>query len=371
MKKVIGTFFISLLLLTACSEDDSSNGSLDDNFNRQEMLTNIADNIIIPAYESFEAKIVLLESASNKFTTTPDTTSFENLKLAWADAYRAWQRVSMFQIGKAESLAFSSFMNSYPVDTENILNNLTSGQYNLTAVSKQDEQGFGALDYLLNGLAADSETNLSVYTDNTTGTAYKNYVTDVVQRMATMTKEIVVDWKTNFRDDFIANNGSSATSSFNKLVNDYIFHYERNLRAGKIGIPAGIFSGESRADKIEAYYDGTLSKELFLLNLQAMQDFFNGNSFGTKKEGPGFNSYLRFLNTLKNGENLGVLINNQFNAVKMMSENLKDNLSEQVKSNNKLMLNIYDELQKNVILLKADMLSAMSVSVDFVDADGD
>jgi hypothetical protein len=35
------------------------------------------------------------------------------------------------------------------------------------------------------------------------------------------------------------------------------------------------------------------------------------------------------------------------------------------------MLLTYDELQKNVVLMKVDMLQAMNVSVDYVDADGD
>ncbi len=35
------------------------------------------------------------------------------------------------------------------------------------------------------------------------------------------------------------------------------------------------------------------------------------------------------------------------------------------------MLLAYDEVQKIVPLLKVDMVSAMSISIDFVDADGD
>jgi len=35
------------------------------------------------------------------------------------------------------------------------------------------------------------------------------------------------------------------------------------------------------------------------------------------------------------------------------------------------MLSTYDGLQKNVVLLKVDMLQALNINVDFVDADGD
>jgi len=65
------------------------------------------------------------------------------------------------------------------------------------------------------------------------------------------------------------------------------------------------------------------------------------------------------------------LINNQFNLARTTAANLNDDFSEQVRTNNSLMLNTYDELQKNVVLIKVDMLQAISVNVDFVDADGD
>ena len=48
-----------------------------------------------------------------------------------------------------------------------------------------------------------------------------------------------------------------------------------------------------------------------------------------------------------------------------------DNLVEQVETNNTEMLQAFDQLQKNVILLKVDMMQALSISVDYVDSDGD
>ena len=35
------------------------------------------------------------------------------------------------------------------------------------------------------------------------------------------------------------------------------------------------------------------------------------------------------------------------------------------------MLVAYDEIQKGVVFLKTDMLQTLSISVDYVDADGD
>ena len=154
---------------------------------------------------------------------------------------------------------------------------------------------------------------------------------------------------------------SSATASLNKLANDFVFYYEKALRAGKIGIPAGVFSGSPLKDKVEARYHGEASKGLFLESLNATQDFFNGKEFkgaasGKSKE-KGLNGYLEYLKSEKAGKSLAKLINDQFDAARKSAVNLMDNLSKQVATDNSKMLQTYDALQKNVVSMKTDMFS--------------
>ncbi|NRA94125.1 MAG: peptidase M75 superfamily protein, partial [Psychroserpens sp.] len=42
-----------------------------------------------------------------------------------------------------------------------------------------------------------------------------------------------------------------------------------------------------------------------------------------------------------------------------------------VETDNTKMTEAYDALQAAVVLLKVDMIQAMNISIDFVDADGD
>ncbi|WP_027392274.1 imelysin family protein [Aquimarina latercula] len=364
------TVVVLVLILAACSSSDDS-GETTDNFDRKAMLENVADNIVIPAYQNFSTNMAALKVATSDFVGTTDESNLVALRQAWSTAFISWQSVSMFEIGKAEEISFRNFMNVYPVSATNIEANISSGTYDLTSVSQQDEQGFGSLDYLINGLSDSDAAIVGFYTDATTGTNYKNYLTDLVTRMDDMTSEVLNDWTGTFRDSFVNNNGSSATSSLDKLVNDFIFHYEKHLRAGKIGIPAGVFSGNPLDDRVEAIYKGDLSKTLFNANLDALQDFFNGKDFSSNATGQSLKTYLDFLNTIKDGEDLSSLINNQFNSARTIATNLNEDFSEQVRTNNSLMLNTYDELQKNVVFLKVDMLQAIAVNIDFVDADGD
>ena len=54
--------------------------------------------------------------------------------------------------------------------------------------------------------------------------------------MLTNTNAIVADWQ-NEKNNFINSSGNSATSSLNKLTNDFVYYYEKGFRANKIGIP--------------------------------------------------------------------------------------------------------------------------------------
>ncbi|GGX10630.1 imelysin family protein [Aquimarina muelleri] len=372
MKKSLFLILIITFLVIGCSSSDDANvtDGNKDNFDRKALLINVADNIVIPAYQNFSEDMTALKTATSNFTTTTNEANLVILRNVWIEAYISWQSVGMFEIGKAEEISFRNFMNVYPVTTSDLESNIATGEYDLTTVTKQDEQGFAALDYLLNGLSDTDAGIVEFYSTNTNAAGYKKYITDLVNRMDNLANQVLTNWKEGYRDTFVNNSGASATSSLDKLVNDFIFHYEKHLRAAKIGIPAGIFS-ETFDNKVEAFYKGDISKKLFNANLSALQDFFNGKHFAGDSKGESLKTYLDFLNTIRNGEDLSSLINNQFNTARAMASGLNDDFSFQIRTDNSLMTKTYDELQKNVVYLKVDMLQAISVSVDFVDADGD
>ena len=338
-----------------------------DNFDRKALLVDLADGIIIPAFEDYVSKTQSLNSAAHTFVVDPSMAKLTSLRSQWLDAYTSWQYVSMFNIGKAEEISLRNFTNIYPADVTEIDENISSGTYNLELPSKNDEQGFPALDYMLFGIGDSDEDVVLKYNEE----AYQNYLTDLTDKMEEMGNSVLTDWQNGYRETFIENDGSSATSSLNKLVNDYLFYYEKFLRAGKIGIPAGVFSGSELPEKVEGLYSKTYSKDLFLTGLDASNRFFNGIKYDTDAAGTGLNDYLDYLNTIKEGADLSQLINNQFDAARISAQDLNENFAQQIEEDNLKMLETYDELQKNVILLKVDMLQALNIKVDFVDADGD
>ena len=73
---------------------------------------------------------------------------------------------------------------------------------------------------------------LARYTNAESGERYRAYLGEVVNRLDDLTKQVIAEWEAIYRNTFVANTSASATGSFNTLVNDYLFFYEKALRAG-------------------------------------------------------------------------------------------------------------------------------------------
>ena len=353
--------------------DDSTNDDTEsvEGFSKNAMLTNWADNIIIPSFQALVNKLDSLSLRADAFSETPNEENLIFLRQSWEDAYMAWQTVDMFDIGKAEEITFRNYMNVYPLNAQDMKATLLAGDYDLTSINRQDEQGFSALDYLLFGLADSDIEILAYYTDVSDGAKYKTFLTDVVDRMQSLTITVLADWKDSYRDEFIERDGSSATASVNSMVNDYIYYYEKFLRAGKVGIPAGIFSNTPLSDRVEARYKANFSKKLLSKALHSSQDFFNGVHFEKEDAGLSLKGWINHIEETNNTNNLDSLINNQFELIYLQLDNMSDNFATQVENDNLVMLQTYDIIQKNVILLKVEMLQFLDITVDYVDADGD
>ena len=371
MKNIILGCF-SLLFLIACSSDSSSKETNNDNFNRTELLTNWADNIIIPRYENYQAKVALLDTKVSAFVSTPDQTNLNEVRNAWLEAYKAYQYVGMFSIGKAETINFNSATNIYPTNQAGIQANITNGGYNFDLLSQYDKQGLPAMDYMINGLANTDTEIIAFYETNADAIKYKQYLTDLVNQLKVNIDVVVTDWNGTYRNTFISSNGNSISSSTNKIVNSFIKYYERDIRSGKVGIPAGISStGVQYPEKVEAYYKNDISKILLNESLIASKDFFNGKHFNSTIEGPSLKTYIDYLKTIKSIQDISGAINNQFEVISTKNNVLSDSFTAQVNSNNTAMIESYDAMNQNVIYFKLDMMQAMNITVDYVDNDGD
>ena len=364
---IISIFFFG------CSNGDGSSGDPiipTDNFSRNTLLENLTNNIIVPAHINLQNKLENLNVRLDNFTSIQTPTNFSELRDAYVSTYIAWQSVEMFNIGLAEEIDYAKAMNTYPCNTTTINNNISSQVYDLNIANWPSwaSQGLPALDYMLYGLDNDSNLVINNYTDPGNGSKYLDYLHSIINQMTMNTDAIVQYWQAN-KTSFINSDANTATSSLNLLTNDFIYYYEKGLRANKIGIPCGKWNNYQIYEiGVEAYYKKNISKRLALEALGACKDFFTGVGFNSNTiEGQSYIDYLT-----NNGDvDLSNDIISGLDLAKDKINNLDNNFRLQLVNDNSSMLEAYDALQQVVVYLKTDMLISLQITVDYVDADGD
>ena len=375
MKKI--KFFLlsifSVFLIIACSSESDENQNQVADFDRSSILKNYAENIIIPRYNDFKLALDNLKSSVDSYVAYPMVSTYDDMHDDWFEAYKKWQHVEMFNIGKAEEIMYFNTINTYPVDELRINENINSKRYDLSNANDWSSQGLSGVDYMLHGIEDNKEKIIQKYVDDAN---YGDYLKNLLVIMTSNTDDIVQDWPT-YKDTFVQSSGNSNSSSLNMITNDFVYYFEKGLRANKIGIPAGVYSGgNTLPSKVEAYYSSKnsfqdISKDLAKEAVIASENLFLGKS-SNGVNGPSLKTYLDYIyNSDVNKENLSPIISSNFQKAKEAIDLLDSNFVNQINNDKTKMLNAFDKLQAIVVNMKTDMLSLLSIQVDYIDADGD
>lgn len=346
----------------------------EDGKDRKAILSHLADHIIIPAYANFKVKLDAMQAKSDQFVNQPTMNNLTAFRSAWTEAYIEWQKVELFDFGPAEKQTIRNFYNIYPASENGILANIADPSANLEVPASYAQQGFPALDFLINGVAKTDEEIVAYYSSSAEGAKRLAYIKRLTGRMASLLDKVITEWNTSYRETYISKTGLDISSSTSLMINGFVLHYERFIRSGKFGIPSGaMLNGVIAPEKVEAFYKKDISLILAKTAHQAYVDFFNGKAVKSTLEGPSIKSYLDALKAKDSatGKSLSEIINAQLEATKVKLDVLRPNLYEEVKSNNQAMVTVYNEMQKTVRLLKVDMTSAMSITITYTDNDGD
>ncbi|GGG50795.1 imelysin family protein [Hymenobacter glacieicola] len=370
MKKpvlLVVALLLAALGILSCGKDPSGGTPAPDTaVDRKALLTYWADSLVKPGYQRLNDKLVVLKTKTTAFTAAPTTATLLETRQAWQAAYVEWQKVELFEFGPAEAVSLRNHFNIYPADAAGINRNISSGTYDFELSTAIPQQGFPALDYLLNGVATGDAAIAQQYA---TSASHRRYLTDVVAKMEQTFGTVYGQWNGGYRDTFINSTGTDASSSLSRVINAYSLYFERYLRAGKVGIPAGTMTGTPLPAKMEAYYlRGALPLQLATTAHTAVQQFFNG-----RPGRPSLKSYLDALGAKdsRSGQPLSSLISTQLGASYQQLSSLGPDLHTTFTARNADAVASYNEMQKAVRMIKVDMTSALSVTVTYVDNDGD
>jgi predicted lipoprotein len=367
--------FIVVITVYACGKSDDNIIETNQNeTDRKALLSNLSNQIIVPAYADFKIKLDNMLVKADAFTADPNATTLVAFRNSWQEAYINWQNVELFDFGPAQTFALRAHFNIYPTSVANIETNIANGNVNLELPASYAAQGFPAIDYLINGIGNNDTEILAAYTTAADANKKINYLKRITIQMNTVFTQVNNAWKGDFSDTFKSKTAIDAGSSTSTLINGYILNFERYIRSGKIGIPAGTMTpGNTFPNKVEAFYAKNLSLTLAKSAQTATYNLFLGKSYSNKTPGYSIKNYLDALNVrdASSGKLLSELIVQQFDVIDSRLNNLQNNLFSEVNTNNSRMVDTYNEMQKLVRLLKVDMTSAMSVTITYTDNDGD
>ena len=128
-------------------KDDNS--CLYEDYDKLSLLTNLADNYIIPSLDAYKSKIVSLNIHVDSFIVNPNISNLTLLRTNWEDALLNWQDIGFLDFSPSENILLRKQTNTFPIDTSELNNFISTTEWNLDYVSSYDSKGFQALDYLL------------------------------------------------------------------------------------------------------------------------------------------------------------------------------------------------------------------------------
>lgn len=367
--KAIALLGLSLTIAMVCCREPEPEPEPEP-FDREALLTNYADNIILPRYESFQAEIADLNIAMTTFSTDPTVANLTSMKAAWKASVLTWQHCAMFEFGPASDVLLQSSTNVYPVDTQKVEANIVAGSYDFTSVENLAAKGLPTLDYLLHKEPATA--TVEAYTTGDNAAQRLNYLLDVTALLQSNIDSVIDAWESSYRNEFVSNTGTDVGSSLGQLLNAMSQSFEAVTRTQKLGLPSGAstFSMTPLPDHVEAYFEYQSNVSFIRESVLAFEDLYVGNA-ESGQVGVGLDDYLTHLQATHNGTQLHGVIENQISEVLDAVDLLDDPLSEFVQSDQQTAIDAYAEMQQLVVLWKVDMMSALGILITYQDNDGD
>jgi len=347
---------------------DSNSGNPTDNFDRQAMLRNYADNLIKPAYADLQSKTEALYSAVASFSADPSTLTLGGLQTAWSVAYTSWQYSNAYNFGPAGEEGLKKGLieeiGTFPVSESKIENAIAAGIWNMEDFNR-DARGFLAIEYLIFGKDQSVNEIVAAFSD----TNRRNYLVALAEDLRSRAGETMTAWNGTYRDEFIQNDGTDVGSSTSALYNEFVRSYE-SIKNFKLGLPLGKRPGQVQVEPqlVEAYYSG-ISLTIMTIHFSAIENVWHGRA-KNGVDGLGFREYLE---SVEGGPELIADTEAQLAALKSALDAVptSPSLSEQIAGDNSKVDALYTEFSKMTRFFKSDMSSLLGIAITFSSGDGD
>ena len=370
MKKyILYTLLLLGLCLSGCEKQEQ------ESYNRQLILDNVGNNIIIPQLKDLQQQASLLATAGDNFSSTPTTESLTAVQTAWKNAVLSWEKCIFFNFGPLKTQDMVVKIDFNPARThiiESVLADVTTLDQAYIPTLGAAAKGFPALEYLLFDRSKDQAQLLALFTSGANTARRKTYVKALTENIQTQVAALLQEWVSegnNYIQAFV-NNSQGGNDAVNTLANKMIEMAEI-IANTKLGGPLGIQlkDGTPQPQDAEAWRSNSSVAHL-LANLEVLAKVFAGTR-ADNSNGDGFDDYLDALKSSGNGQSLSTGIAAQIEKTKQAVTAIQPSVYEAVTSNSAQVKEAYDQARQLTIMIKIEMMNALGGIVTFNDNDGD
>ncbi|MBA4167060.1 MAG: imelysin family protein [Chitinophagaceae bacterium] len=343
-------------------------------FDQTAMLTNIADNLIVPAYQELSTQSDHLVTSLTQFATDPSASNLLAVQAQFKISYKAYIHCEPYDFGPANGTVMlinsinywptkSAFINSELSDNTGISDAYVNG---LGA----ERKGFPALGYLLFDRIHDNNAVIDSFTTSGTAERRKQFIVALARNIANNAKTVLQEWQTSYSDTFKKNTGTELNTSLSLLLNNFVAGLETSKNK-RIGIPIGrkdnFTEGDPDSLAVELPYTD-FAKEMLAETTTTLTNLYQGKS--GSNDGPGFDDYAKSLNS--DGAALNENIKTEFNVLQTNIAAVPSPMQTAVKADpGKTVYNCWVETKKMLVLLKVDLAANLGILITFSDNDGD
>lgn len=368
---------LALLLVAGCGGGDLAAGIGDAlqpaGFDRQAMLSNLTDTLIVPNHQALLDRVTELEAAMGALVADPNQAALDAAQEAWLAANLARMRVLTYRMSPVLDTLMHNRLDTRPPRVAFIDDSILAGDQDISVEYLDsigsNAVGLGAMEYLLFDPVGGDSAVLAALTTGADAERRRAYALALAEAATPKAAALLDVWLPgggNYARAFVEADldEGDVQGSINMLVNQMIADIE-DVISDRLGKPGGYRSnGAVRPDLVESPYAGA-SLPRIIATLEAVQAAYTGGP------GLGLDDYLDFVGATHDDQPLSAAINDQFDRALAALRAIDGPLETAVATDLADVQAAYDEVLALLALVKGDMTNHLGVTITFNLNDGD
>lgn len=352
------------LIFSACKDDPET-----PTYEISTTLTPIGNELAIPLHDVLVAETGTLRTLAQNFAGTPDSANLTAFRSQLEVAHVAWKACEPFVFGDAKNQFLHNRIGKWPTNPTQIETILAGTDVLDDAfIDRQGStaRGLYALEYLVFFRSIDS--TVYYFTNDAGATRRTDYLTGLctnLEQKATGLRDFWSPSGGNYATDWANSTAVGSQHPMDLIVNELSSLLEE-VAKDKIGTPLGKFNFDvPQPERIETPY-GSYSLKLARENVRVLHEIFNGpNGAG------GIDDALDALEAQYNGQPLSTAIDAEFTTLETELAAIPEPLEEAIFDAAATLEAAYQTANDLLVLVRADLASALSVTIVPSDNDGD